>query len=212
MSVVFTLKILLVWVFYSVVMKKVKMVHWMFWVFPFPRCLVNWVITVLSERTLEYISNMIWCWRFFSNTDYFFLISSMCLIWFNMYLFSWRLVLKISLSLQAVMTCTLLYFPVGCWLEMASKTCLTFVGSFLPMLRIQIFVLFLAINAWFHGLLFVDWKIYEMFWCSQYCATTTVGVPLCSKLILASNISSLMKWWYYGSILMLEGWNYLYQA
>ena len=54
------------------------------------------------------------------------------------------LALMMSLSLQAVMTCNLLYFPLIFQLEMASKTCWTVVGSFLPTLRIQTLVLFLA--------------------------------------------------------------------
>ena len=78
------------------------------------------------------------------------------MILLNMHLFSWRLVVMMSLSLQAMMICTLLRFPVNCWLEMASKNCWSDVGYFMPILRIQELFLFLDGNAWFHGLLFSD--------------------------------------------------------
>ena len=99
-----------------------------------------------------------------------------------------------SLSLQAVMTCTMLNFPVSCWLEMASKL-FSDVGSFTPIMRIQTFIMFLDGNAWFHGILFSDWDMYEMLWCSKYCVVVPMGVPLCGKLILTSNISSRIKGW-----------------
>ena len=53
----------------------------------------------------------------------------------------------VSLSLRFVMTFTLFHFPVIFRLDMASRTWCADVGSFLKVLRIQIFVLFLAINA-----------------------------------------------------------------
>ena len=76
----------------------------------------------------------------------------MCLIWFNMHLFPWILVLMMSLSLRAVIPCTLFHFPVSFWLEMAYRTWCADVGSFMPILRIQTLVLFLAGNEWLHGL------------------------------------------------------------
>ena len=73
------------------------------------------------------------------------------------------------------------------------KTFWAVVGYFLPILRIQKIVLFLAGNSLFHGLLFFDWVVYDIFWCSKYCATMPMGMPLGGKLALTSNISSLMK-------------------
>ena len=100
-----------------------------------------------------------------------------------------------SLSLRSVVKFTLLHFPVSCWLEMGYITWWTVVGSFLTILSIQTFILFLAGNTWFHGLLFFDWEIYYMLWCSQYCDKIQMGVPLGEKLTLTSNISYLMKVW-----------------
>ena len=117
----------------------------------------------------------------------------MCIIWLNMNIFSWRLVLIISLSLRDVITCALLHFPVSCWIEMASKNCWAVVVSFLPMTRIQTLILFLSGKTWFHGLLFVDREIYDMMWCSQYCVTMSMGLSLGGKLALNSNISYLIK-------------------
>ena len=54
----------------------------------------------------------------------------MCLIWLNMHIFSWRLVLIIFLSLRVVITCTLFYFSVSCWLDIAYRTCWNDVGFF----------------------------------------------------------------------------------
>ena len=124
----------------------------------------------------------------------------MCLILLNMNIIYWRLVLKMFQYLQAVMTSTLLHFPVIYLLDMASKTCWTVVGSFMPMLSIQTIFLFLACNAWLHGILFVDWDIYYMLWCSQYCSIMPMVVPLGGKLTFTSNISYLVKGWSYRSI------------
>ena len=57
------------------------MVHWNLWMLPFYHSLKNWVIPFRSERALEYISNMIWCWSFFIKTNVF----SQCLVcvWFD---------------------------------------------------------------------------------------------------------------------------------
>ena len=76
---------------------------------------------------------------------------------------------------------------------MAYKTFWIVVGSFMPIITIQKLVLFLAGNEWFHGLLIVDWEICDMLWCSKYCATIKVTMPLCGKLILTFNVLSLMK-------------------
>ena len=43
-------------------------------------------------------------------------MACMCLIWLNMNIFDWRLVLIIFLSMQEVITCALLHFTVSCWL------------------------------------------------------------------------------------------------
>ena len=123
-------------------------------------------------------------------------ISWMCLIWLNMHIFYWRLVLIMSLSMQAVMIYTLLNFSVSFWLDIASKIFWNIVGYFMPMMRIQKFVLFISKNAWFHGMLFADWDVYDILWCSEYCNTMPMGVPLGGKLTLTSNISSLIKGWY----------------
>ena len=84
----------------------------------------------------------------------------MCLIWLNIHLFSWILVPMMSLSLQAVKTCTLLHFTVSCWLEMSSITCWTVVCYFLLIINIQTLVLFLDGYTRLHGLLFYYWEIY----------------------------------------------------
>ena len=106
------------------------------------------------------------------------LMACMCLIWLNIHIFYWILVLMMSLSLQDMMICTLLHFPVNLLFDMDSKTCLTDVGYFMTMLRIQALVPFLYGNAWLRGLLFSDWDIYFMLWCSQYCVTIPMGVSL----------------------------------
>ena len=89
-------------------------------------------------------------------------ISCMCLIWLNVDLFSWRLVLIIFLSLRSVMMWTLLNLPVSCWLDMSPETCWNVVGYFFPMLRIQTLFLFLSDKALLHGIFFFDWEIYDM--------------------------------------------------
>ena len=127
----------------------------------------------------------------------------MCLILLNIHLFSWILVMIMFLSLRAVVTCTLLYFPVSCWFDMAYKHFWTVVGYFLWIPRIQKLFLFIYGNAWFHGLLFVDWDIYKNLWFSQFFFTMPMVVPLGGKLKLTSNISYLMKGWSDRSILML---------
>ena len=120
-------------------------------------------------------------------------ISYMCMILLNINLFSWRLVMIMYLSLQVMMKCTLFRFTVSCWLDMAYRTFCDDVGSFLPMLRIQTFFLFIAGNAWFHYLLFYYWDIYDMLWCSYHCVVITMRVPLGGKLKVPSNISFLIK-------------------
>ena len=135
-------------------------------------------------------------------------MACMCLIWFNMHLFYWILVLMMSLYIRVVITCTLFYFNVSFWPEMAFKFFLTDVGSFLPILKIHPLVLFLAINPLFHWLLFSDWEMYDMFWCSNYFVTMTKVVHIGVKLTLASNISYLIKGWFE----KMEGWKYLGQA
>ena len=129
----------------------------------------------------------------------------MCLILLNMHLLYWILVLMMSLSLRVLLTCTQLDFPVSCWLGMASKKCCIGVGSFLPMLRIQTFVLFLSGNEWYHGMLFSDWEMYYMLWCSQCCVVISMGLPLGVKLTLSSNILSLIKVWSERSIVNVGG-------
>ena len=140
-----------------------------------------------------------------------FLMTCMCLIWLNMHMFFWRLVMIMSLSLWSVITCTLLHFPVSSWLDMASKTCWTVFGSFMLILRIQKLVLFLSGNEWLHGLLFSDWDMYNMLWCSHYCVQIPMGLPLRGKLKFTSNISSLIKGYLRGRFLMLEGLKYFCQ-
>ena len=86
----------------------------------------------------------------------------MCLIWLNIDLFYWIFVLTMFLYIRAVITWTLLHFPVSCWIDIASRTCWTVVGSFLPMLRIHKFVLFLAGKARFQGLFFLMGYIWHV--------------------------------------------------
>ena len=119
----------------------------------------------------------------------------MCLIWLNINLFSWRSFLTIFLSLWAVITCTMLYSTVSFQLDIASRMFLTVVVYFIPILRIQTLVLFLAVKARFQGILFFDWEIYDMLWCSHYCATIPIWVFLCVNLTVTSNISYVMKGW-----------------
>ena len=209
------------------------MVHWKLWMFPFSDSLK-------IESYHSYLRGILTTSPILSGAGGFFVriinlfpMAWMCIIWLNMHIFSWILVLIISLSLQDVITCTLLqftyswwldmdykncwnvvvsflkmslslravmtwtllHFPVSCWIDMASKKCWTVFGYFLPMIRIQTLFLFLSGNAWFHGLLFFDWEIYYMFWCSQYFATMPIGVPLGGKFTLTSNIPYLMEGW-----------------
>ena len=129
----------------------------------------NWFILVISDRNLDCISNVTWCRRFCRKNNEFVpncLDVSKIL---NRHIFYWRLVLAILLSIRPVMTCTLFHFNVSYWLDMDSKTCWTVVIYFLQILRVQKLVLFPAENKWFDGLLFVDWEIYDMLWCSLEC-------------------------------------------
>ena len=103
-------------------------------------------------------------------------------------------------------------FSVSSWLGMCSENYWTVVGSFLPMMRIQSLVLFIAVKEKYHGLLFFDWKIYDVLWCSKYCDTMTIGVPIGGKFTLTSNISSLMKGWSERSVIILGGCNSLWQT
>ena len=117
--------------------------------------------------------------------------SCMCLIWFDIDIFSWIFVMKMLLSLQAVTTWNLLHFPGRFWLDTTSRTCFTVVSYFMTTPRIQKVVLFLYGNTCVHGLLFVDWYIYDILWCSQYFTTIPIGLTLGGKLTLTSNISYL---------------------
>ena len=99
------------------------------------------------------------------------------------------------LYLLYVMALTLLNFSISCWLDIAYRTCCTIFGCFLTIIRIQILVLFISSKAWFSGLLFVDWEIYDMLSCLQYFTTILMVVYLCGKLTLTSNILYLMKGW-----------------
>ena len=117
-------------------------------------------------------------------------ISWIFMIWLNMDLFYWRFVLAIFLYLRAVIAWTLLYFPVSCWLDISSRTYWNVVGYFLPMLSIQKLVLFLDGKVLLHGLLFVDWEIYDMLWYSQYCVTIAIGVHTGGKLTWTSKVGN----------------------
>ena len=160
------------------------MVHWMLWMLPFSNSLKidsyhSYLRGLLTKSPIWYgVAGSVV--RLIS----LFLMACMCLIWLNMDLFYWRLVLTTSLSLQDVMKCTLLYFTISFWHDMSYKTCWTVVGSFLKILRIQTLFLSIAGNAWLHGILFVDREIYYMLWCSQYCDTMTMGVSLGDKFTL----------------------------
>ena len=142
------------------------MVHWMLWIFPFSRRLK--IDSYQSDMRGLLNTSPIWSgiggflWRLLSLLP----ISWMSLILLNMHIFYWIFVPIMFLSLQDVMKCTLLYFSVRCWLEIASKTCWTGVGSFMQILKIQKLVLFLAWNAWFRGVLFIYWEKYVMLWYS----------------------------------------------
>ena len=52
--------------------KESKMVHGTLWIFPFTQHLKKRVIPVISNRNIDHISNMIWCWMFFRKTNLFF--------------------------------------------------------------------------------------------------------------------------------------------
>ena len=164
------------------------MVHWMLWMLLSSHCLKidsyhsNMRGLLTTSPIWSGVGGFVGIMIIFSPMDW------MCMIWFNMHLFSWRLVLIMSLSLRDVMACTLLHFNVICRINMYSKTCWAVVGYFLPTLRIQTVVLFLYVNACLYGIVFFDWEIYDMMWYSQYCVTMPMGVPLGGKLILTSNI------------------------
>ena len=164
------------------------MVHWMLWMMPF---LIVWKVESYHSDLRGFLTT---CpiWSGFGVFSEKYLV---CYQWPVCVWFYWILVLTISLSLWAVMTCTLLNFPVSWLLEMASKTFWTVVGYFLPILRIQTLFLFLSEKELLHWLLFADLVIYDMLWCSQYCVTMIMGVPLGGKWTFTSDISSLMKGW-----------------
>ena len=124
-----------------------------------------------------------------------FLIYCMCMIWLNMDIFYWRFVLTIFLSLRALMAWELLSFRFSCWPDISSRTCWTDIGSFLSILRVQTLVPFFPGKALFQGLFFVDWEIYDMLWCSHYCATIPIRITLGGKLKLTSNISFFVNGW-----------------
>ena len=123
------------------------------------------------------------------------------MIWLNMDLFYWRFFLTMFLYLQDMMTWTLLHFIFTYWLDISSRMFWNIVGYFLPILRIKkIVVLFLASKALFHGLLLVDWEIYDILFCSKYCDTIQIWLSLGGKITRTSNISYLMKGWSESSI------------
>ena len=169
------------------------MVHQMLWIFPFSLGLKHLVIPVRFRSNLDHISNMIWCWIFLWIRISLFPIAWIFMILLNTDIFDWILVLTMFLSLRTVMTWTFLHFYVSCWLGMYYKPCWTVIGYFMIMLKIQTLFLFLYGKALFNGILFFDWEIYDMLWCSQYCATMPIWVPLGGKSTLTSNISFLMK-------------------
>ena len=73
-----------------------------------------------------------------------FLISLIWIIWLNIDIFSWIFFFTVLLSLEDVMTWTLLNFTVSCSLDIYSINFCTVVGSFIPLMRIHTLVLFLA--------------------------------------------------------------------
>ena len=99
------------------------------------------------------------------------------------------------LSMRDVIKWTLLNFPVSCWIDISDRTCCTVVGYFLLMTRIKTLVLFISWKEWFHGLLFLEWEIYDILLCSQYFASIPIGVYPFGKLTLDSNIQPFMKGW-----------------
>ena len=122
-------------------------------------------------------------------------IDCMCLILLNIDIFYWIFFPTIFFSLRSVMTWNMLHFPDSFWLDISSITCWKIIGYFITMLGIQKLVLFLDGKSCFHGLLFIDWEIYDMLWCSLYCATIPIGVRISGKSNLTSNISPFMKVW-----------------
>ena len=59
----------------------------------------------------------------------------MCLIWFDMVLFSWRYVFRSFFALHACMTLIIMDLNVICWLDMYDMACGMGVGYSLPMIR-----------------------------------------------------------------------------
>ena len=86
----------------------------MLWKLNFSHSLKNWVIPFISEKNLDYISNIIWYWSYFRKINKF-VINFLDVSDFIEYA---SILLKISsdniLSLRSVKTCTLLYSPVSC--------------------------------------------------------------------------------------------------
>ena len=114
------------------------------WVFLFVVIWRYWIKPFRYKGNIDHITNTIWCWKICNNTK-FFLVSSMCLIWLDIYMISWRFS-GMFLSLWAVLTWTLFHLRVSCWLDIFSRTCWTIVEYFLPTLMIHTLVLFLAVN------------------------------------------------------------------
>ena len=158
------------------------MVHWMLWMLLF-FIVLNFDLYHPDMRQVL-TTSAIWSdfEGFVGILIILFPMACMCLVWLNVHLVSWILVLMMFVSRQADNKCTLLHFSVIWWLYKYYKTSWTGFGSFLPMLRIQTFVLYLTGNSRLHGMLFSDWYIYYMLWYSQYCVTMTMGVSLGGKL------------------------------
>ena len=114
-SIIFTLKYILgTSIICLVVVSNAKIVNWMLWIFTFSHSLKN--ESYQSDLRGLLFTSLIWSGvggfvgRLIFSPTYW-----MCMIWLNMHLSSWILVLKMFLSLRGVMTWTLLYFPVSCW-------------------------------------------------------------------------------------------------
>ena len=162
--------------------------------------------------TLDHITNMILCWIFLRKTNYF---SPYCLYVYDSIEYRYVLLMICSNNVLVYVGCNEVN-PVEISCDMLtwyiSRTIWNVVGSFIPMLRIHKLALFLAAKARFQGILFVDLDIYKMLWCSQYCTTMPIWLPLGEKLTGTSNIPYFMKGRYERLILMLEEWKYLFQS
>ena len=142
-----------------VVVKNVEMVHLMWCIFNFLTICKYWILPFRSKDSLDFITNMIWCWMLCRKNNYSYPLDWMCLILLNMDLFYWIFVLTMFLTLWYLMEWILLNFPVNCLLDIYFIISCTVFVYFPPMLSIHTLFIFPAGKSRFQGLFFVEWDI-----------------------------------------------------